>query len=754
MKFKEVFKLLILLCFVVSIAGVSAVDCNDTGIDDSDLCSQNMIDDTSSSNIDDFKLKDDKGNFSNLVSEIGNARPGDVISLDNDYYVENETSGIIINCDNVTIDGRGFTFYGGEGIKDFSLITVHGSNVVLRDIVFNSFRCGESGHLIDWYGTQGNVSSCSFYNNFANYGGVIDWSGSSGHVEYCEFLDNFAFNDGGAIYAIGNGFNLYMTYFDNNSAEVGGAVYVNGKNYRIDYCQFINNSASNGGAVHGSEMEGMIVNCYFYNNTADIGGAIECISDNSQILNSTFEDNNASEGGAIYLEGSDAIISNNTFVNNGANLGGAIEISNNRNSTINASRFYDNHAEIGGAICSDDENCILDCLFDGNTASFGGAIYSEVVSIEDSIFTNNEADSYGGAVFIGEVGEIFKSVFNNNSAEIAGAIFFEDFLNISDSEFGDNVGKLFSSNNVISDRGVIILNNITSDSPIFLKSVEINFAGIENNVYGSMLSISFNVTNQSGIYANPNATVLLKINGNVYYANASDGNAVFKISNLDAGEYKYVAVYKCPDFVEYELYGNFTVNPLKASITAKTASFVINYGGKYSITLKDEKGNFVPSQTVTFVLNGKTIGSAKTNSKGVATIKLTSIALKTAKAGSKKLVIKVKGKNCKVSDKTVNVKINKEKVKIISKKKSFKRSQKTKKYVVTLKNTKGKAIKKAKVTLKVKGKKYKAKTNSKGKATFKVKKLTKKGKYKATIKFSGNKYYKKASKKVKITVKK
>ena len=275
MKFKEVFKLLILLCFVVSIAGVSAVDCNDTGIDDSDLCSQNIIDDTSSSNIDDVKLKDDKGNFSNLVSEIENAIPGDVISLDNDYYVENETAGIIIYSDNVTIDGRGSTFYGGEGIKDFSLITVYGSNVVIRDIVFDSFRCGESNHLIDWFGTQGNVSSCSFYNNFANYGGVIDWTGSSGHVEYCEFLDNFAFNDGGSIYAIGNGFNIYMTYFDNNSAEVGGAVYVNGKNYRIDSCQFINNSASNGGAVHGSEMEGMIVNCYFYNNTADVGGAIE-----------------------------------------------------------------------------------------------------------------------------------------------------------------------------------------------------------------------------------------------------------------------------------------------------------------------------------------------------------------------------------------------------------------------------------------------------------------------------------------------
>ena len=72
-----------------------------------------------------------------------------------------------------------------------------------------------------------------------------------------------------------------------------------------------------------------------------------------------------------------------------------------------------------------------------------------------------------------------------------------------------------------------------------------------------------------------------------------------------------------------------------------------------------------------------------------------------------------------------------------------------------MKDNKGKAFKKAKVTLKVKGKTYKATTNSKGKATFKITKLTKKGKYKATVKYSGNKNFKAVTKTVKyITVKK
>ncbi len=72
--------------------------------------------------------------------------------------------------------------------------------------------------------------------------------------------------------------------------------------------------------------------------------------------------------------------------------------------------------------------------------------------------------------------------------------------------------------------------------------------------------------------------------------------------------------------------------------------------------------------------------------------------------------------------------------------------------LITIKNKAGKAIKKAKVTLKVKGKVYKATTNKKGKATFNLK-INKKGQFKATIKVKASKYYKKASKKVKIKVK-
>lgn len=92
--------------------------------------------------------------------------------------------------------------------------------------------------------------------------------------------------------------------------------------------------------------------------------------------------------------------------------------------------------------------------------------------------------------------------------------------------------------------------------------------------------------------------------------------------------------------------------------------------------------------------------------------------------------------------------------KLTAKNKTFKAKVKIKKYTVILKTNVGKALKNVKLTLKIKNKTYRATTNSKGKATFKITRLTKKGKYTSKVKFAGNSNYNSASKTVKITVKK
>lgn len=154
---------------------------------------------------------------------------------------------------------------------------------------------------------------------------------------------------------------------------------------------------------------------------------------------------------------------------------------------------------------------------------------------------------------------------------------------------------------------------------------------------------------------------------------------------------------------------------------------------------------------VTFTLNGKNIGTS-TIKNGVASIKLTAKILKTTKAGTKNVIIKINSANYSPISKTVKITINKEKTKMTAKAKTFKSKVKTKNTQYFWKQQK-QSDEKAKVTLKVKGKIYTAKTNSKGKATFKITKLTKKGTYKAVIKYKGSPYYNKVTKTVKIKIK-
>ena len=61
-------------------------------------------------------------------------------------------------------------------------------------------------------------------------------------------------------------------------------------------------------------------------------------------------------------------------------------------------------------------------------------------------------------------------------------------------------------------------------------------------------------------------------------------------------------------------------------------------------------------------------------------------------------------------------------------------------------------MKNKKVSLKVKGKTYYAKTNYKGKAIFKITKLNKRGKYTAIVKFAGDNYFKGKTVKPKIRI--
>ena len=243
-----------------------------------------------------------------------------------------------------------------------------------------------------------------------------------------------------------------------------------------------------------------------------------------------------------------------------------------------------------------------------------------------------------------------------------------------------------------------------------------------------------------------NSAVSFIVNGKEFKT-TTDSNGVAKLNvGLGDGVYKIISVNSKT--------GETSTNTLTivggttaTILTAAKVTAVYNNGKKLTVSLKDVLDRPITGVPISINLKGN-IKVVLTDSKGQATL-----GVSTLLPGTYKAQVSFTG-DAKFTASSVyaTVKVNKATPKLTASKKTFKADLKVKKYTVTLKTNKKKALKKAKVTIKVNGKTYKATTNAKGKATFNISKLAKKGKFTAVVKYKGNKYYKAISKKVVITL--
>ena len=263
----------------------------------------------------------------------------------------------------------------------------------------------------------------------------------------------------------------------------------------------------------------------------------------------------------------------------------------------------------------------------------------------------------------------------------------------------------------------------------------------------------------AGDNAIANGKVLISVNGGeaVSYDLGEDGTLSIALSDLtDATGKLNIAV----NFEETDDYKGSSgsasavlvvktvtekIDPVDTAITASDITATAKIAKTLSITLKDANGNALANKAVKVTVNGKT-STVTTDKNGVAKVNVN-----YAKAGTYYYSLSFLGDNdYKASLKPVKVTVNKQATKATFAKKTFK-VKATKKISFTLKDSKGKAIAKKKITFKVNGKTYTAKTNSKGVATVKIV-IKKKGKYTATAKFAGDTTYKAISKKATITI--
>ena len=796
--------IIILAIFLFSIASVCASDTNDTAIASEDTTaielsqsdditvtdeSQKTIqtNDTemltasdeettaAQNNLDTLSLEEKT--YADLSNAVGS---GGDINLQPAYYKYNGESDTISITNPGIINGNGAIIdMAGSTIR---ALTVNAKGVTIKNLTIKNANYNGNGGAI-YFSQSGSLTNCNFTNNQATGdGGAIYFDdGSTGSLTNCNFTNNKAFCNGGAILTYSG--TVENCNFVNNTAsnEGGGAIFFAGSsNFGIvENCDFTNNSAYWGGAVY-FEGYGNVTNCNFNNNkaTGGVGGDGGAILINSgTVTNCNFTNNTAinGDGGAIYTyfevtadscifkTDSDSysqvlIIPPTLNVNNLTTFYGSgeklsLDLKTNSsmpvyNGNISISVYYkDNNSWVENYSCLSGEGWIPDlpvgsyyAIFNTEYAEFQSIIRTIKIIPNIKFYVNVTSQTTNNkTVNITAISNIYSEV-------MPGKLLFivpnTDPINATYAGNGtwwavytfDNAGDYNVNASYIGLDNVTI-NNATI-SIRFDASVEVNNKTLDLLIGDTFtvvatttpegLKVSF-VPDDSGVYS-------IDENGNVIALRDGEGSILIKVG--DDGIY-----------AKNSTIVNVTVSKVPTEITANDVTTTYNSNKDLVITLKDSTGKALSGVKVTVDLNGaKTYttdsnGQVKVPTKGLAPKTYT---VKIAFNGNTKYVKSVK---------EVKVTVKKATPKITAKKKTFKATTKTKKYTITLKDNTGKAIKNAKVTLKVNGKTYKATTNSKGKATFKITKLNKKGTYKATVTYKGNKYYNKATKKVKITVK-
>ena len=273
--------------------------------------------------------------------------------------------------------------------------------------------------------------------------------------------------------------------------------------------------------------------------------------------------------------------------------------------------------------------------------------------------------------------------------------------------------KLFKSVKLVKGKASIDMDNLNPGE--YVLKVEYTGSDYDVSGYCTNLTVSPDLVYESYVLVGEKnmlyfevpksckGKISAKIGSKVYSATIKNGIAKLDLSKLPVGDWDIDVKYTGSDGFKESYYVGVYVD--YAPIKIKPISTKVSYCGEYKVKVTGKTGKAIKNAAVTFKINGKKVKSTKTNSKGIAKLKLPS------KYSPKKYTITAIYKNKKLSKK-VSVKH------VISLKTSkIKKSSK-----LVLKASLKKSLKNKIVTFKFNGKTYKAKINSKGIAKVIVKK--------------------------------
>ena len=712
--------------------------------------------------------------------------------------------GVINNCGVMTVYNSVFNNNSanqwGGGIHTHS-----GATTTIRKSSFNGNTAGWNGGALYAYGTV-RVYDSNFTNNNCstnNGGGAIGasnyfFTNYNVYVNNCRFVDN----------------NNLCKLFDENSTETlgrGGAISVmNGGYLTVSGSTFIHNGAQIGQAICG-------YNTNYYSNIST-GNYRLYIYNNEFINHTITDNDTVYYVGGCTLTGNTFTNSPQTIGTTGNVIQSAnsprksfLGAHNDDILGINQDNILRDtpitlyiNASSDKTLCmvpgmiNDDGNALswetapgrgmenADDLFTMIEMCYGMEGYDTLnINIADGIYSGIIGPSlainyigYGNNVILKTNDISYASMSDTKKLTFTNIIFEDSTITFDDYDFeftnctfkncNIEFAKVKSSKTYSEETNVIIstasLTNCkfidsTADSIINAHKYEIvtiNNCTFDNVTSDAIILVTSNYTDMNDVKDGVTINKLNVINSTVKGIIKVEKDSLSRLSNdnvnydfetvqdnLVDGDYSYLIVpvnktnltVKVADIKEGEA---FTIDVVLSNNLTANVSVVINKK-EYNVS----------------VVNGT--GSLKVSDKLAANtydVEASYAGEYPYAASTNTTTFKVEKVSDPASDKDKTTpKVTKKATKITAKKATFKAKKKTKKYTIVLKAGKA-AVKKVKVTLKVGKKTYKATTNSKGKATFKITKLNKKGKYNAVIKFAGNKNFKATSKKVKITVKK
>ena len=477
----------------------------------------------------------------------------DISLYDGEYDKYKE--GILLDVDNLVIDGNGHTVTSGLT----RIFYCTGKNITIKNIALRKGYAEEGGAI--WNAGNLSIIDSTLNNNYSTHqyrgGGAIYNDGGELNISGSELNKNNAKWSGGAIENEDSGeLHISKSSFNGNTAKFGGAISNNGNELTISNSAIENNSAEEGGAIRNTVGILKIFNSKILNNESpnDIISNYSYLesyntelkhnkskyiflnydNSNSGIFYNDFNENNVEEC-VLYNCGKICIIDKcnfeNNFSNNSLNIINKTELNlinpkiNDESRTILNEKYIlikDSSLELESKIYGDGiVEKIEERIPQGETFDFGyldkkihESNTKEIILDHDITFENYERDFYEGGIEL----DIDNLVIDGNGHSIDG--------------MGKSRIFIVTGNN-------IVLKNIKLKNGYAHKNYEIplnNNGGaikINNNIYMSIVNCEFinNVSEENGgaIYSVVGNLNIIESKFTQSIAKKGDGGAIYNM---------------------------------------------------------------------------------------------------------------------------------------------------------------------------------------------------------------------------------